>query len=189
MQTGGRDQINITIALLRGINVGGANKLPMRELVGVLEGLGLREVRTYIQSGNVLFQSDAEELPGIAVRIGDAIEERHGFRPQVLALSLAKLERAIAANPFPEAEAEPKTLHLYFLSSVPPSPDLATLEGIKRESERYSLQGEVLYLHAPEGIGRSKLAARVEKALGVPVTARNWRTAGKIVAMAREFAP
>ena len=180
--------MNTFIALFRGINVGGANKLPMRELVGVLEGLGLREIKTYIQSGNVLFKSDNGDLPDLAGRIGAAIEESHGFRPQVLLLGLDDLASAIASNPFPEAEGAPKTLHLYFLASAPEDLNLGTLERFRREGERFVLEGEVFYLHAPEGIGRSKLAARVEKVLGVPATARNWRTVGKIMAMAQRSA-
>jgi uncharacterized protein (DUF1697 family) len=85
-----------------------------------------------------------------------------------------------------EAEAEPKTLHLYFLASVPKKPDLAALERVKRDSEQFALTGMVFYLHAPDGIGRSKLAERVERSIGVAVTARNWRTVSKIVAMARD---
>jgi uncharacterized protein (DUF1697 family) len=98
---------------------------------------------------------------------------------------LDELERAMASNPYAEAESEPKSLHLYFLASEPQDPDLKTLESIRVDSERFALQGKVFYLHAPDGIGRSRLAARVEKALGVPATARNWRSVSKIVAMAK----
>lgn len=175
------------VALLRGINVGGRNSLPMRELVEVLEGLGLREVKTYIQSGNVVFQNEGGEPADLAGRMGDAIEKSHGFRPEVMLLKVDELQSAIAANPFPEAELEPKTLHLYFLGSEPENADLKALESIRREKERFKLEGKVFYLHAPLGIGRSKLAAQVEKSLGVAVTSRNWRTVSKIRAMAAEL--
>jgi uncharacterized protein (DUF1697 family) len=174
------------VALFRGINVGGHNSLPMRELVEVLQDLGLREVKTYIQSGNVVFQSEFGEPADLMDRMGDAIEKSHGFRPEVLLLEVDELQRAMAANPFPEAEQEPRTLHLYFLASEPEHLDLEALESVRRESERFQLKGKVLYLHAPKGIGRSKLAARVEKSLGVAATARNWRTVGKIEAMVVE---
>jgi uncharacterized protein (DUF1697 family) len=174
------------IALFRGINVGGANRLPMRELVDVLECLGLQNIRTYIHSGNVVFGSKEVDLSELAGRMSAAIKESHGFTPHVLLLEQDELENALASNPFPKAESAPKTLHLFFLASTPENPDLETLESIKRESERFDLRGRVLYLHAPDGIGRSKLAARVEKSLGVPVTARNWRSIGKIMAMARQ---
>jgi uncharacterized protein (DUF1697 family) len=116
--------------------------------------------------------------------MGKAIETSHGFRPEVMLLEVGELQSAMAANPFPEAESEPKTLHLYFLASEPENADLQVLESVRRESEGFQLQGKVFYLQAPEGIGRSKLAARVERSLGVAVTARNWRTLSKIWAMA-----
>ena len=175
------------IAFFRGINVGGHNLLPMHELVGVLEGLGLHNIKTYIQSGNVVFQSEKIDTSGLSDKISVAINKRHGFTPQVFLLELDELENAIASNPFPEAESEPKTLHLYFLALVPKSPDLKTLEGIKRESERFKLKGKVFYLHAPDGIGRSKLAVQAEKSLGIAVTARNWRTVSKVLAMAKQY--
>jgi len=173
------------IALFKSINVGGRNRLPMRELVEVLEGLKLKNIETYIQSGNIVFQSEDMNAPELSERIGAAINKSHGFTPQVLLLELDELERAIASNPYPEAESEPKSLHLYFLASEPKDVDLKTLESIRSDSEQFTLKGEVFYLHAPDGIGRSKLAARVEKALGVTVTARNWRSVNRILAMAK----
>lgn len=176
--------MNTYIALLRGINVGGRNRLPMRELVQILEALGLKNVQTYIQSGNVVFQSERTDTVELAPAITDAIEESHGFAPQVFVLDIEALQEAMVANPFPEAESEPKSLHLFFLDAVPKDPDLEALERVKADSERFQLIGNVFYLHAPGGIGRSKLAARVGKGWGVTVTARNWRTVSKIMAMA-----
>ncbi|MDD2700931.1 MAG: DUF1697 domain-containing protein [Sideroxydans sp.] len=167
------------IALFRGINVGGNNKLPMKELTTVLEGLGLQAVRTYIQSGNVIFDSNGEPAV-LAERIAAAIKERHGFEPKVLLLDAGKLEKAIKANPFPEDKAEGNTLHFNFLKCVPPAPDLAGIEKIKAASERCELKGDVFYLHAPDGIGRSKLAANMERLLGVAMTGRNWNTVKKL---------
>jgi uncharacterized protein (DUF1697 family) len=172
------------IALLRGINVGGRNILPMAELVADLESLDLRDVKTYIQSGNVVFRSSGEVPASLGVDIASAIENRHGFRPQVLIVSADQWKDAMESNPFPEAEAEPKTLHLFFLASVPADPDLEALSIAQAPSERFHLTDRVFYLHAPDGIGRSKLAAKAEKLLGVPVTARNWRTVHKLWEMA-----
>ncbi len=176
--------MNTYIALLRGINVGGHNILPMRDLVGLLEGLGLKQVKTYIQSGNVVFQSDGPDAAELARGISAAIKQAHGFAPQVIVLDLPAFQQALAANPFPAGEAEPKTLHLYFLSAIPTNPDFDLLNRLKADSEQFRLIDAVFYLHAPAGIGRSKLAANVEQALGVPVTARNWRTVSKILATA-----
>ena len=172
--------MNTMVALLRGINVGGHNKLPMRELVDTLAGLGFRNIETYIQSGNVVFECEGGSKIELTNQIRDAIHQNHGFAPDVMLLSADELEEALLANPFPEAEAQPKTLHLYFLGSKPPNPDYQRMEEMKSSSERYALVGKVFYLNAPDGIGRSKLAAGIEKALGVSVTARNWRSVIKI---------
>ena len=169
------------IALLRGINVGGHNKLPMKELKTLLEGLGLSSVQTYIQSGNVVFQCDRTDLSILAQEITAAIGESHGFEPQIMLLRLVDLETAVSHNPFPTSDEQHKTLHFYFLESAPLNPDLAMLEAVKSDSEQFELRGTVFYLHAPEGIGRSKLAEKVERALGVPATARNWRTVSKVL--------
>jgi uncharacterized protein (DUF1697 family) len=172
------------IALFRGINVVGRNKLPMKQLVSILEGLGLKDVVTYIQSGNAVFRSRASDASRLATKIGAAVEKARGFRPDVMLLEPSELETAMNANPFREGEAEPNKLHLYFLASAPEKPDLAALQDIASARERFSLAGKVFYLHAPDGIGRSKLAARVEKSLGVSATARNWRTVVKVAEMA-----
>jgi uncharacterized protein (DUF1697 family) len=177
--------VNTFIALFRGINVGGKNLLPMTELVGLLEDLGARKIKTYIQSGNAVFQTAEEDIAQLSRRLAMEIKQRHGFEPCVIILGLAELEKAMAENPFPEAEADPSSLHLGFLASAPTSPDLKKLAALKKESERFHLTERVFYLHAPEGIGRSKLAARAEKLLGVPMTDRNWRTVGKIREMAK----
>lgn len=174
------------IALFRGINVGGRNRLPMKELAALLEKLGAESVKTYIQSGNAVFRHEAESTSRLSSSISAAIKESHGFEPRVLLLELVEMEQAMASNPFPDAEAEPKTLHLYFLTAAPQNPDLDMLDSLKKANEQFKLIDKVFYLHAPDGIGRSKLAERVEKALGVAATARNWRTVSKIMAMAKQ---
>lgn len=175
------------ICLVRGINVGGKHLLPMKELRTLFEDLGLQNVRTYIQSGNVVFQSAEERGMRLSDAISAAMLDRFGFKPQVLLLSSGAFEAAMGANPFPEAEVEPNSLHLYFLASSPVQPDLAVLEELRKDGERFRLVDRVFYLHAPQGIGRSKLAANVEKSLGVPVSARNWRSVSRIMALAQEI--
>lgn len=174
------------IALFRGINVGGHNLLPMKALTDLLESLGCQRVKTYIQSGNAVFRHAAGDTAGLSNHILAAIRQRHGFEPHIVVLELPEMEQAITSNPFPEVESEPKTLHLFFMSATPQHPDLKTLEGIRQNGERFHLGGKVFYLHAPGGIGRSRLGQRVEQALGVPVTARNWRSAYKIMEMAQQ---
>jgi uncharacterized protein (DUF1697 family) len=170
------------VALLRGINVGGRNNLPMRELVQVLLDLDLSAVRTYIQSGNIVFQTDRSDKL-LSEQISRAIQTSHGFAPSVMLLTQGEWTSVMAANPYPEAVGEPKTLQVYFLASEPADPDLALLANLKADDERYELKDKIFYLHAPSGIGRSRLAARVERALGLSATARNWRTVTEIAAM------
>jgi uncharacterized protein (DUF1697 family) len=177
--------MNTYIALFRGINVGGNNILPMLELVSVLEELGLSKIRTYIQSGNVVFQSENTDSVGLSQKICAAIKKHHSFVVQVLILDVSEFGNAIASNPFPEAKAEPNTLHFFFLSSLPEKPNLEALESVKKDSEQFRLIDKVFYLYAPEGVGRSKLATKVEKVLGVATTARNWRTVSKIMEMVK----
>lgn len=171
------------VALLRGINVGGRNKLPMKDLVALIEGMSLENVRAYIQSGNVVFQAPEKRDPALAIKIGDAIVARCGFRPELIILDKTSVDTAISENPFSEAYADPTSVHLTFLSAPPVEPDLDALEQVRKPSERFSLKEQVFYLHAPDGIGRSKLAARIERSLGVSGTSRNWRTVLKLQEM------
>ncbi len=171
------------IALFRGINVGGKNILQMKELVAVLETLGLQDIKTYIQSGNVVCRSKATDIAQISRKISTAIKNSHGIEPQVLLLDPAALDKAIKENPYPEADAVPNTLHVNFLFAIPSKPDLKALEKIRAESERFHLARNVLYLHAPDGTGRSKLAAGMERLLGVSMTSRNWNTVRKLKEM------
>jgi uncharacterized protein (DUF1697 family) len=173
------------IALFRGINVGGRHILPMKELVAILEDLGCRNVKTYIQSGNAMFESKASNISQLSKKISAEIKKRRGFEPHVLLLSLDEMEKAIANNPFPEGQTDPKALHVGFLTSLPKAPDLEALERLKANREQFHLMDSIFYLYAPEGIGRSKLAASTEKLLGVPLTDRNWGTVRKIMEMAK----
>ncbi|MEM7501328.1 MAG: DUF1697 domain-containing protein [Pseudomonadota bacterium] len=178
--------MTVWIALFRGINVGGRNSLAMKDLKELLEASGYLAVKTYIQSGNVTFQrtrSDAKKLPE---RVGKAVLASHGFRPAAIVMSLTELEQAVAANPFPDAQLEPKSLHFYFLENSPKQLAQAELNARKAKTESFAIVGNVFYLHAPEGIGRSKLAASAEKLLGVDATARNWRTVSKLLELARD---
>jgi len=174
------------IALFRAINVGGRNILPMQELAEVLAQHGLSDIRTYIQSGNVVFRSSLKDRDALRANIREAIHASHGFRPAAILLNDAELAQAIAANPFPAAAAEPQSLHLYFLAR-PAEPDLVALNALKASSEAFAIVDQVFYLHAPQGIGRSKLAAGAEKHLGVAVTARNWRTVNKVLQLAQKL--
>jgi uncharacterized protein (DUF1697 family) len=145
--------------------------------------MGLRDVQTYIQSGNVVFGCDAKKKPTLAAKISAAIKAQHGFAPHVLLLEAEELHKAMAGNPYPEAVAVPKSLHLFFLDEAPQHPDLKSLDALRTGNEQFKLAGKVFYLHTPDGFGPSKLAARVEKSLGVAATARNWNTVCKLAEM------
>ncbi|MBC7852204.1 MAG: DUF1697 domain-containing protein [Pirellulaceae bacterium] len=175
------------IALFRGINVGGNNVLPMKELVGHLEALKLKDVRSYIQSGNVVFDTGEKNAQSLAKKITQRIEREHGFGPQVLLLSREELQSAIQSNPFPQAVSDPRSLHFFFLEKPAAKANIQALDKAKSPTESYVLQGCLFFLHAPEGIGRSKLAATAERHLGVSVTARNYRTVEKIAEMAAQI--
>jgi uncharacterized protein (DUF1697 family) len=176
------------VALLRGINVGGARLLPMKELVATLNDAEFRAVRTYIQSGNVVFQTSKGSARSIGTQIARLIERRFGFEAPVMVLSDTELSDAISNNPFLQAIAEPRTLHACLLSETPKHPDLESLTKLKSAKEAFALRGKVFYLHTPDGTGNSKLAAKVERALGVDTTCRNWRTLTQLLDMCREEA-
>jgi uncharacterized protein (DUF1697 family) len=173
------------IALLRGVNVLGSRKLPMKDLAEVLQRAGFGSVRTYIQSGNVVFQSATRGASELSTQIALLIQKRFGFQPQVMVLSARELAAAISGNPFPEAATDHKSLHLFFLSERPSNPDLGSLARLKSGSEAYVLKGHVFYLHTPQGFAISKVRAKIERCLGVHATGRNWRTANQLLEMSR----
>jgi uncharacterized protein (DUF1697 family) len=172
------------IALLRGVNVVGARILPMKDLVALLQRAGFDSVRTYIQSGNVVFRSRTGTARTLSTRIAGLILKKFGFQPAVMVLSVQELAEAIKGNPFPEADDNHKSLHLFFLSGRPSNLDLESLTSLKTGREAFALKGEVFYLHTPDGFAGSKLRAKVERSLGVQATARNWRTVNQLLQMA-----
>lgn len=171
------------VALLRGINVGGKNSLPMQDLRDILAALDCEDVNTYIQSGNAVFRCD-DDRTLLSSNIETAVEKKFGFTPTVLLLTIDDYQSILSANPFPEAVDDPKSLHISFLSEAPVDPDLNSLRTLMSPTENFKLLEYAFYLHAPDGIGRSKLAAKVDKCLGVPTTGRNWRTATKLAELA-----
>lgn len=174
------------IALFRAVNVLGNNLLPMKELKEILVNLGAEEVQTYIQSGNVVMNHKEKDVKKLSSKIKSAIKKSRGFEPNVLLLKQKDVEKAVTSNPFPEGEEAPKSVHAFFCETKPKKPNFEKMDEIKTDTERYELIDKVYYLHTPDGFGRSKLASRCEKLLGVPATARNWRTVKKIKEMIEE---
>ncbi|PHS01750.1 MAG: hypothetical protein COA78_22355 [Blastopirellula sp.] len=164
------------LILLRGVNVGGKNLLPMKELRSVLESGGFADVRTYIQSGNVVLQSASQPEKTVQA----LLESEFGLTPEIHVLTEKKFHLSVTNNPYQEHEG--KFVHFYFCKNKPKA-NTAKLEQLAATTENYQIIDNVFYLHAAHGIGRSKLAANVEACLGVSTTARNLNTINKLVAM------
>jgi uncharacterized protein (DUF1697 family) len=175
------------VLFLRGINVGGNCSLPMKELVSLLEQLGCKKVRTYIQSGNAVFEGTQTDATRVARQLGPAIRKKRGFEPRLHVLSLADVEAAAAGNPYSQAVAqEPRLVHVFFLTGKPSAADIDAMTAAKASHEEFTLQGQCFYLHTPKGFGTSRLAASALKHLGADCTARNWRTLTAVLALARQ---
>ncbi|HEX6001011.1 MAG TPA: DUF1697 domain-containing protein [Hyphomicrobiaceae bacterium] len=164
------------IALLRGVNVGG-NMLKMERLRAVFAELGFAGALTYLQSGNVLFTAEAPAAD-LAGRIAQAVSAETRLPVSVILRTPAQWRRLIAANPFArEAETAPKTVHVTFLASAPAPAGLAAIGKLNEGTDRWHAAGSEIYLHCPNGYGRSKLVnTALERALGLRATTRNWST-------------
>jgi uncharacterized protein (DUF1697 family) len=197
------------LALLRGINVGGRNKVPMADLREVVTSLGHTGVSTYIQSGNVLFSTAEDNTAKLAAALESAIEDRFGIWSSVVVLSRDELAIVLAANPYPD-EPNPRMVHVVFLNGSPPRDLLDritaaesaaaakgsrdTVQAIGRSAGPVAGQPQALFLHTPDGFGTSELAQNVLKILappkkskpGLAATARNWATATKLLSLSEE---
>ena len=174
------------IVLLRGINVGGNNIVRMKDLCTHLKNAGHTNVRSYIQSGNIAFESEETRAAHICNSVQNCIANNFGFSPQIMAFSAHKMRKIIKDNPYPEAVDKPKNLHVCFLAKPAKNADIATLDAVKTAQEHYELTNSAVYMHLPEGIWSSKLATKLEKCIGVPMTVRNWRSTTKILALAEK---
>ncbi|MFG2474641.1 DUF1697 domain-containing protein [Streptomyces fagopyri] len=170
-------------ALLRGINVGGNKKVPMAELRTLLQRLGHGDVGTHLQSGNAFFSSDRGDEDSLAAELSDAVERHFGFTVDVLVRDHAYLRAVREACPFPAAELEAKQVHVtYFSAPVDPG-RFASVDPAAFLPEEFRLGDRALYLYAPDGLGRSKLAevlARPRLLKGLTATTRNWNTVVKL---------
>ena len=185
------------VALLRGINVGGRNKVPMADLREVVTSLGHTGVSTYIQSGNVLFSTADTDHAKLATALESAIEDRFGIWSSVVVLSRDELAQVLAANPYPD-EPNPKMVHVVFLNAEPPGDLLGRISAaesaVAAKGSRDTVQaaGQVLFLHTPDGFGTSELAQTVFKIItppakgkkhGLAATARNLATATTLLSL------
>jgi uncharacterized protein (DUF1697 family) len=164
------------IALLRGVNLGSHNKVPMAGLRSLMSDIGAEDVRTYVQSGNVVFTSGLAR-DELARRIERELGARFGVDADVVLCTKAELSRIVARNPFADDESEPTRLHVTFLAEPPERGRAAELEREEFEPDRFHVTRAAVYLHTPDGYGRTKLSnAYFERKLGVRATTRNWRT-------------
>jgi len=181
--------MTVVISMLRGVNVGGHNKIKMEALRALYESLGLLNVQTHIQSGNVVFTTKGRDLALLAKRIGDGIEQGFGFRPAVILRTSADLRDVIARNPFAaRPDIHPSKLLVTFLSGDPDAEAREKVLGIKVDPEELRIVGRELYVHYPNGMGQTKLpAALIEKTLKTAGTGRNWNTVTKLLEMAEKL--
>ena len=172
------------VALLRGINVGGAGTLPTADLREIVDACGMEDVRTYIQSGNVVFRSPKVGAPTVEKRVRKAIREATDLDPEVHVRTADELQAVVDANPFTDRSSDPKQLHVTFLSKAP---EATVLDPEEFAPEAWAAGDRVVYLYLPDGIGRSKLATQLARGAGPTGTTRNWRTVTKLLEMAREL--
>jgi len=178
-------------ALLRGINVSGQKKIKMAELRTQLENLGLLAVKTYIQSGNVVFQSDVTSPAALAEKIMDMILDTYGWKVPVLVLEVEQIQSAVDGYPWQAKEDRiPKDIYLTFLEQEPEAEQVSHLASFDFQGEEYVLEGKVIYFFCAKGYGRAKMSNNFfEKKLKVKATTRNWRTTNKLLEMAQAIQP
>jgi len=166
--------VAVYIALLRGVNVGGRRE-PMKDLKNCFESLGCADVRTYIQSGNVVFEHSHESTPALVRRVEGKISNAFGFQIQTILRTKEALSEIVDAFPFSRAEEE--RTHVTFLASRSARLSAGSLEAARSKSEKLVISGREVYLYCPDGYGVTKLSnSFLEKQSGVPATTRNWRT-------------
>lgn len=172
------------LALLRGINVGGKNKLPMKELLELFAGAGCKDARAYIQSGNVIFNAPSSLAARIPGTVAKSIAERYGYRTPVVLRTAAQLGDVVRANPFLKSGAAVDKLHVMFLLDEPEADAIAKLDPERSPPDEFIVRGREIYLHLPNGVGTSKLNnAYFDSKLKTVSTGRNWRTVGTLLEM------
>jgi uncharacterized protein (DUF1697 family) len=172
----------IHVALLRGINVGGKNKLPMAELVQLFTAAGCAQVQTYIQSGNVVFAASPATAQRVPAKVSAAIAARLGLRVPIVLRRADELRAVVARNPLLKAGADQGTLHVAFLEHEPDRRAITALDPKRSPGDAFAVVGREVYLHLPSGVARTKLTnAYFDSKLATTSTLRNWRTVLKLV--------
>ena len=179
------------ISMLRGVNVGGHNKIKMDALRKLYESLKLKSPQTYVQSGNVIFLSDEKNLSLLSQRIQDGIHRKFGFRPNVVLRTSSEFRNALAKNPFAARRGlDPSKLLVTFLASEPGQQVRENLLNFDTRGEELHIEGSELYIYFSNGVGQSKLSwPLLEKTLRIPFTSRNWNSVTKMLAIAVYIEP
>lgn len=165
------------VALLRGINVGGRNKLPMKDLVAVFDAAGAEDAETFIQSGNVVFRARPAAASALPEAVEAVLTRRFGLRVPVLLRRAEELGEVVRANPFLPAGADPATLHVAFLRDEPSPARAAALDPGRSPPDAFEVRGQEVYLRLPNGVARTRITnAWLDSALATVATLRNWRT-------------
>lgn len=172
------------VALLRGINLGARNKVPKQTLLDVFAATGATDVRTYIQSGNVLFRAEDHAADGIAVAVSAAIAGQLGLTVPVVVRTVAELRTVVERNPFVAAGHPTDQLHALFLSGTPTPEIVAGLDPWFAAPDTFAIVDREIYLHLPNGAARSRLTNEwFDRRLGLISTSRNWRTVTTLLGM------
>lgn len=181
--------MGVTISLLRAVNVGGHNKIKMEELCALYATLKLRDARSYVQSGNVVFRSDERDLGKLGQKIENAIEKRFAVRTNVILRTTAEWRDVIARNPFAKrSEVQPNKLLVAFLQKDHGKEIRDKVLSIKTDPEELRMLGRELYIYFPNGMARPKMSwAAIERVLNTPGTGRNWNSVTKILEIAEQL--
>ena len=166
------------VSLLRGINVSGQKKIRMVDLKSAYEALGLTNVQTYVQSGNVVFDTKLRSAAKVATLLEEQIDSCFGFDVTVLIRTPADLQRIVKTNPFAkQASKEPSKVAVAFLAARPTAAMVELVKDVDAGGDEFVVNGAEVFLHCPVGFGRSKLShALFERKFKMPVSARNWKT-------------
>jgi len=177
----------VIISLLRGINIGGHNKIKMDALRDLYANLGLQEAETYLQSGNVVFRKNGRAHAIVAKRIEDAIEKKFGFRIHVVLRTSSELSDVISRCPFAKRRGlDPAKLAVIFLKEAPSAECLQAALKIETAPEELHIEGREAFVYFPNGMGRPKMSwPKIERALMTSGTGRNWNTATKLLELAQ----
>jgi len=178
----------IYVAMLRGINVGGAKIVKMENLRALFEALGFSRVRSYVQSGNVIFETSRVNSTRLSRAIGKRILSDYGFSVPLILRTSGEINKIVSDNPFlKESGIDRSKLHVTFLSELPAKAAMGKLDALKGDVDQFRIKNREIYLYCPSGYGRTKLSnSSFERLLSVEATTRNWRTVKMLAGMSSE---